>query len=235
MECMSRIVSIALVAACLVLASCGSGDDDSHAEGIIVYDVSFPYNTNELLSNIYPEEMTVAFRGEEITGNLEAMYGVVGNSFYVNNETHVFDQFLKTLKGKYHMTLDSSGVEKMLDLSTKVQLIPTERTDSIAGLLCKLTIAEFLLDSVPPIELWHTSEIPIQNPNWCNQYHGVDEFLLGYDIEQWGMRMQCRARSVEFCEVGETRFALPAGYQEVDLEGMTSVVSELLSILDEKE
>lgn len=229
---MSRIAWIAVFATILVFPGCGSKEDENHAEGIITYDVSFPYNSNELLSNIYPEEMIVAFRGPEITGSLEAMLGIVRNSFYVNNESLVFDQFLKTHKGSHHMTLDSAGVVRMLDTSTKVRLIPTEKTDSIAGFLCSLTIAEFLQDSVPPIELWHTPDIPIKNPNWCNPYHELDEFLLGYDVEQWGMRMKVRARAVEFCEVGETRFAFPTGYEEVDFDGMTEVVNALLAILE---
>ena len=216
-----------------LMVSCTEPEEAAVPQGIITYDVSFPFNTDDLLQYIYPEEMEVAFRGDQITGKLEAMGGIVSNQFIVNNRQRVFDQYLKTNKGKFHITLDSAGVEQMLLDSPEMRLIPTDSTTTIAGYTCKLTIADFVIDSVPAIELWHTAEIPVDNPNWCNQYHDLDEYLLGYDIEHFGMRMRVRANSVNMTEVDDSRFALQPEFTDLDYPGMRNVISELLDVLSE--
>lgn len=227
---MIRLVGF-VFAAVLILVGCSSPEHSAKNQGIITYDVSFPFNQNELLSYIYPEEMEVAFRDHEITGEIEAMGGIVANRFVVDNRGQIFDQFLKTNKGRFHMALDSVGMIEMLLASPQMKLMPTDRVDTLAGYACKLTIAEFKSDSVPPIELWHTAAIPVENPNWCNPYHGLDEFLLGYDVEYLGMRMRVRAREVDLTDVGDSRFELLNGYEEVDYAGMQDHVNELLAVI----
>lgn len=225
--------SLALCCLTLVfLAGCSEQPPATVSQGIITYDVSFPFNTNELLTYVYPEEMVVAYRGDQITGLLEAMGGVVSNQFIVNNKQKVFDQFLKSTKGKFHITLDSLGIQEMLGDSPGLIMMPTDSTTVIAGINCKLTLAEFMIDSVPPIELWHTDEIDVQDPNWCNQYHALDEFLLGYDIEHLGMRMRVRAREVQLTEVDPSRFDLQKDFKTVNYQGMKEVITEMMAILE---
>ena len=216
----------------LTLAGCSEDPPAAVPQGIITYDVTFPFNTNELLTYVYPEEMIVAFHGDQITGSLEAMGGVVANQFIVNNKQKVFDQFLKSTKGKFHITLDSAGVVSMLTDSPGLKMIPTDSTAMIAGYECNLTMAEFLIDSVPAIELWHTSAIPIEDPNWCNQYKDLDAYLLGYDVEHLGMRMRLRAREVSITEVDLSRFELLEGYKQVDYAGMKAVITDMMAILE---
>ncbi|MGB0135697.1 MAG: hypothetical protein ACPF83_00535 [Flavobacteriales bacterium] len=223
-----------LVGAALLFGlGCSNAPKEAVPQGLITYDVSFPFNQNDLLQYIYPEEMEVAFRGDQVTGLLEAMGGIVSNQFIVNNRQKVFDQYLKTNKGKYHVTLDSLGIWQMLDETPRIKLLPTDSTTTIAGYPCKLTMAEFIIDSVPPIELWHTADIPIHDPNWCNQYHALDEFLLGYDIEHFGMRMRVRAKEVKLGPVDASRFVLPEAFEDVDYPGIRDVIGELLEVLQD--
>jgi hypothetical protein len=66
----------------------------------------------------------------------------------------------------------------------------------ILGLPCYKTFAEFQIDSVPAVALYYTKAINVKNPNWINKYQQVDGFLLGYDIEQFGMRMRLLATDI---------------------------------------
>jgi hypothetical protein len=43
----------------------------------------------------------------------------------------------------------------------------------------------------------------------------VEGTLLGYDVEQYGKRMQVRAREVVFEEVDPALFQLPAGFNPI--------------------
>ena len=133
------------------------------------------------------------------------------------------------------MVLNETGVNDMVGSMPRMTITPTNETDSVAGYLCKKSIAIFNNDSVPPIELWHTDQIDIPNPNWCNQFYDCNEVLLGYEVEQYGMRMRLRARNVMPKEVPATRFDYPDGYESKDYLGMRAHMENLLGQILKKE
>jgi hypothetical protein len=213
----------------LLLSSCSpNADEKKFSEGTIIYDVTFPFQQNDILVNLYPSEMIMDFKDDKVRMSMQSLGGLVATEFVVDNGTHEFSQILRALKERHFMSLDEAEVGEMVNSMPKMILTPTDETDSLAGYLCKKTIAIFDSDSVPPIELWHTDQIDLTNPNWCNQFYESKDVLLGYEIEQYGMRMRLRARSVMPADVPETRFVLPEGYAELDYLGMRAHVKDLL-------
>jgi len=91
-----------------------------------------------------------------------------------------------------------------------------------------MTIAEFVGDSVPSVELWHTSDINLNSPNWYNQYNKLEEVLLGYEMEQYGMRMKLRARTVIIESVADDVFSEPDGYNMVSVTEMDAQIRALM-------
>ena len=70
----------------------------------------------------------------------------------------------------------------------------------------------------------------IDNRNWWNQYSGIEGFLLGYDIQQYGKRMRMRAREVHFEQVEDKQFEVPANYKRVDMQEMNK---QLVAVVEE--
>lgn len=203
-------------------------ESSSFDEGVIVYEVTFPFNQDDLLIHLFPGEMMMEFKQDKIHGRLKTVGNIVQTDFIVDNKSREFSQLLKAFEDRYVLSLDEKGVAQMLETMPKMKLIPTEETDSLAGYLCRMTIAEFTTDSVPSIELWHTNEIDIESPNWCNQFNGLDEVLLGYEIEEYGMRMRLRAKEVKYIEVSDEQFAVPSDHNSVDLANMRAKIFELM-------
>lgn len=225
---------ITLITALLIfLASalwrCSSGGLFSRKdEGQIIYDVSFPFEANSLLLELYPKEMVFEFKKDLIHTSVKSSYGVISTEFIIDNDEMTFTQMLKSFNERTYMELTEEAMPIWLKQYPRVRIEETDRTDSIAGYLCHHAIAYFLNDSVPPIDLYYTRDLSVRGTNWWNQFSALDGFLLGYEVEQYGKRMRLRAREVRFEPVSDERFVVPADYVKVDPGGMRHRIKSLM-------
>ena len=225
-----RIYGVVIAILAIVVVGCDNSDKQREfSEGVIEYEVSFPFDQDDMLINLYPKTMMMSFDNGQILAELRSLGGIVTSQLYLDNNTERFSQVLKSFDEKVAMNLDAPGVTDMLGNMPAMMLEPTGEKDSIAGFLCNKTIANFASDSVPAISLYHTSEIQIPNPNWWNQFNMCDEVLLGYEVEQYGMRMRLRATSVRMDDVEDSIFSVPEGYAVVDWMGMQEKIESLLN------
>ena len=183
---------------------------------------------DDMLVNLYPQKMDLSFASGQVKADLSSFGGYVGSQFIVDNNTRRFTQVLKTPNDLYVMNLNEQGTKDMLAQMPEMKIRTTDEMDTLAGFVCRKSIADFESDSVPPIVLWHTNEIKLESPNWWNQFHDCPEFLLGYDIEQYGLRMRVRATSVKMAHVPDEVFMPPANATEVDLSGMQEQIEGLI-------
>jgi hypothetical protein len=224
-----RIYGVVIGILAIAMVGCDNSDKQCEfSEGVIEYEVSFPFDQDDMLINLYPKKMMMSFDNGQIMAELRSLGGIVTSQLYVDNNTERFSQVFKSFDEIVAMNLDATGVKDMLGNMPRMVLEPTVEKDSIAGFLCSKTIANFASDSVPAIALYHTSEIEIPNPNWWNQFNVCDEVLLGYEVEQYGMRMRLRATSVRVDDIDDSIFSVPEGYAVVDWMGMQEKIEGLL-------
>ena len=214
-----------------VLATRCSTLSDKKVEGTILYDVSFPYLEDPVLANVFPEEMKLSFQGGNTHGYLKSLGGIVTSEFISNEKDRTFTQLLKAFSDRYVMQLDETEVQDYLKGQTLLELVPTKETKEICGYTCQKTIANFRTDSMPPVYLFHTNELDLPNPNWFNQYAAIEGVLLGYEVEQYGMRMKLEAKEVTLKEVDNTLFTVDSKYQTIDANKMESVIDSLMGNL----
>lgn len=233
---MKTIVAVlcAGISAIALLSSCEPASEaEARSAGRIEYEVTFPFNKEDMLVNLYPQKMQIAFSDDRMKAELKSFGGVIATEFFVDNDDKQFTQLLRAFNERLALNLDQSGVDGMLATMPSMKLTATEDVDTIAGYLCSRTIAEFRSDSVPAIDLWHTGEISISSPNWWNQFNGCEELLLGYDIEQFGMRMRLRATSVYFCTIPDDEFELPENYDAIEWPEMEKKLGGLIDQFSE--
>ena len=203
-------------------------DNEKPIQGVIVYDVTFPYLKNKVLLNVFPEEMVVSFKGDQTHGMLKSLGGIVASEFISNEKERSFCQLLKAFQDRYVMELSENEVVDFVKTMPAMTFESTNETDSLAGYLCKKTIANFQLDSVPPVILYHTTEIKLNNPNWYSQYQEIDGVLLGYEVEQYGMRMKLIAKSVESKGINDKIFEISSKYERINSEEMNRMIDSLI-------
>lgn len=215
----------------LAINSCSkAGKSNSNLEGTITYDLTYPYEANSVMMDLYPTQMILHFKGEKIHSEIKSSYNLLTNDIIIDNENRTFIQLIKNMSNRQGMKLNESETLEWYKRYPNYQMIPTDEAVTIAGYVCKKTIARPDNDSLPSIELYHTKGLGISSANWWNPFNKVDGFLLGYDLEQYGMCMRFRAKEVKFELVEDSKFAIPESYEMSDASNMDTV---LKSVIDE--
>lgn len=211
----------------LHLAACTF--DRPEAEGKIYYDLSFPFLEGNILENVFPTEMVLSFKDDRMSGEIRSLGGIMKTSFITDNDAKTIHQMLKNYSEYSYASFDEEGIRDLLRKQPGVRIEPTTDSVTVAGYRCAVSTAYFLIDSVPPIQLYHTDEIDIEDPNWYTQFYELDEVLLGYEVEQFGMRMKLLASRVEKSEVPESAFLVESTYQLVSGDQLADQLRTLLN------
>jgi len=206
--------------------------DSNVHQGKIIYDISFPNEKNSVMMDLYPKELCFHFKGDMLHSQIKTSYDLLASDIIINTQEKTLTQLLKNMSKRYSVKLNSIEAEEWMKQYPKMNLELTDETVVIAGYTCNKTIAHFPGDSIMPIELYHTKGLGLCNENWWNQYQGLDGFLLGYEIEQFGKRMSVRAREVIFEPIPDSKFEIPAEYVPIKpnemFEQITSIVKEYM-------
>jgi len=186
---------------CFFLFTCTSESESLEDVGAnsnleVVYSVEFPFLKDKTLLKWFPTEYATILSKNELFGEMNSKMNVICNRFYANEKDKVIFQTLENMSGKYSCEMEEVDVTKFIN-SMPEMIISAPRADTtILGIKCQVAMAEFKIDSVPPVKLYYTNELDIENPNWYNQYREINGFLMGYEIEQFGMRMKLMAKSL---------------------------------------
>ena len=213
----------------MVLLHGCTGLGSGPSEGVIEYEVSYPYmESGGLMAAAMPNKMVMKFKENRYTSNLEAGWGWVKIGFIADNQQRKLQNILKVASEKLAVNLDETETRQLIQDFPEMTIIKTGGIDTIAGYPCKEAIAIYNEASLPDITLYYTDAIDLVDPNWCNQFHEIDGVLLAYEVERYNMRMRFRAVSVEATSVDETEFSIPEDYKLVDSETMEQKLYETL-------
>lgn len=199
-----------------------------HNEGLITYDVSYPYYDGSM-GNIMPSEMTLYFKDDVYASELSSG-GFFMNKFLVDNKKKTLTHQVKTIGTKAICYVNEQSIENMLGEFPDFDIIYTEQSDSVAGFLCKKAIAIFHDVSHPDMVIYYTDAKAVSgmnNSNWCNQFREIPGVLLQYEIQQFGLRTRFTARSFEKIEVPEGALDVEEGFTEVGVEDMLAIMKLL--------
>lgn len=213
----------------MVFIFTGCEFDRPEAEGRIYYELSFPFLEGNILENVFPTEMVLSFKDDRMTGEIRSLGGIMKTSFITDNDVKTIHQMLKNYSDYTYARFDEVGLNDLLSSQPGVRIESTNDSAVVAGYKCAVSMAYFLIDSVPPIQLYHTNQIDIEEPNWYTQFNQLNEVLLGYEVEQFGMRMKLMATQVIKCEVPDASFVVDQNYHEVTGDQLSVQLKTLLN------
>jgi hypothetical protein len=78
---------VALVSV-FIFHSCNNVPFFGHQEGKIIYDVTFPYELNDIKLALFPSEITCIFDGEHQHTPIESGYGIVKSELIIDQQHH---------------------------------------------------------------------------------------------------------------------------------------------------
>jgi hypothetical protein len=212
-----------------LLSGCGIANKfEGKDEGVIVYDITFPLEKPSVLLDLYPKEMTFHFKGNMMHSEIRSSYDILNSDFIIDNEKRSLVQMLKNMSQRTYMDLDQNSVLEWLKQFGEMRFEATNESLTIAGYICQKTLAHFNDTNIPPITLYHSKGLGLGNDNWWNQYNGIDGFLFGYEVEQFGKRMRFTAREVRFEPVDKVEFTVPNNYKHVTSDEMNAQLKNVV-------
>lgn len=225
------VIMSVLIVACNQISS--HAFKNKISEGVIEYSISFPeMETESLTATLMPETMTYAFKKNAFASYFEAAGGVFKNRIIADKDKKTVEHQLKVFRKKVKVDMDETAVLQMVAKYPKMAVIKTEEVDTIAGYPCKKALVVFEDVNMADIEVYYTTDIQMDNPNWCTQYHEIEGVLMAYEIEQFGIRMRLIAKSVKEKKVAPEILQPEGDYTPISRESMDVEIAQLVETFE---
>jgi hypothetical protein len=232
---MYKVLGLSLVFFCLVFLGCGNDEDGSAekppmTEGVISFKITYPYYKDDFMVVLMPDVMVMEFKNN-VYKNTVTKGGLFSTTIISDCNKEEMFMTLDFGSKQLYTKLDKDLVDTVLLKRFSIpNLLPVDNLDSIAGLHCEKIMAVYqTLDDGYDCELYTTKEVGIKNSNWCNHFNKIDDVLLGYEAEQYGLVMRFVADSVKEKKISDDVFKVPAGFKEVSLEQMLFQMQEIFN------
>ena len=225
--------TLLIAATASAFLTCGCGGSLLHKqvkEGVIEYALTFPdYDPNGLMAGMLPEKTSLYFNKEEQMLDLSAGMGVFHTSMMVHTPKHALDYHMSVMGKKLVSELHPGDLGLFNKESQAFTILYTDVTDTIAGYPCKKAVAVFNGIDQPEVDLWYTTDIQIDSPNWYSPYSEIPGVLLQYEMVQYGMRMRLTATSITPGPVAPDKFLAKPGFDKVAPEVLHHELADVLS------
>jgi len=226
----TKILFYLLLVLLMTVGGCGGSENGGISEGVIKYEITYPYYKDKFMLSMMPAEMRMEFKGNRYKNTVDN--SMFGSSLISNCKDSSLVMLLHFGQKKIYSELDVALTDTMINRNGVPDIIALNATDSLAGLLCEKYMGVFeKLEDGYDCEVFEAKGIALKNSNWCNPYRGIDGVLLGYEIDQYGLQMRFKAFEVEETSVNDSIFNVPSNYKKVSLERMLYEVEEIFKNL----
>jgi len=182
---------------------------------------------HNLMFDFMPKKMVLKFKDNNYTTSLSAGMGMFKTNFIVNQEADEFSQLVKLINKKYILTLKGDEINQSLSKLPKFNIEQTGETKEILGYMCKKAIVTIDNNSNDAFTVFYTDKINIENPNWNNQFKGIDGVMLEYQYEKYDICMRFKAKSIKFTEIKDSEFAIDEKYENISEIEMDKEMQEI--------
>ena len=206
----------------------------THSEGVIEYKITYPkIEKGHYMLGLMPKKMITKFKDDKYVTKLSAGMGLFKTGFICDKENESYMQLAKLFNKKYVTQLEGDDIYSALEHLPKFHIQHSSDIKKILNYNCKkatITVGE---QSDETYTVYYTNELNIEDPNWCNQYAGIDGMLLEYQYEKYGICMRFIAKKITFKKIKDTDFEVPEDYdlipqEKVDKE-ITAIFNDLYS------
>ncbi|MDG1689859.1 MAG: hypothetical protein P8I02_03670 [Flavobacteriales bacterium] len=218
----------------LVLVQCESKQIKHQIGGEIIYEISYPCleKNEESLLFLLPKKMIMTFsndqfKNEFIFNSKSSSLGLINNS-YKKNATLLFGLG----NNKKYTIIDSNNVDYLLkDLPNYEKNIVSSQELIFLDKPCnKIKIKCLKNDSI--YEIITLKDLKIKNVNWCTPFNMINDVIMEYSVEQYGMEMHFKAISIKNISLENDFLQLEKKYTFSSMEQYLKEIKAMLSIFD---
>lgn len=222
---MKKLIVIFTIIA--LLNACDSGIFSGKLkQGVIQYKLEYLDDPNENpIISLLPTEMEIIFKDGFFLQEVKGWMGVFRMAGINNKKTGTKSALLKLMNKKYLYQVDKNTEGFGFNPMKNKKIEFTDEVKEIAGYKCKkakITWEELNID------VFYTTEIKIDEPNWNNPFPEIEGVLLEYQYDMFDIKTKVTATAVLQEEIENTAFEIPTGYKNVSKKEMEDVINELM-------
>lgn len=209
----------------LIISSCGGDGGKVADEGTIEYTASVVDQANPM-AGLAPSKMIMRFKNNKACAEMSAGMGLFSTTFITDPEKKTLTQLVKLLNKKLSLVLNAAQIEKE-NAVYKLDVTPLKGVKTIAGYKCQSAHVKVHDDFDTKFDIFYTTELKIDNPNFATPFHMIDGVLMEYQMKKFGLEMKFTAKSVKKEDIEDSIFELPVEYKAVSLEEMNTLFEQL--------
>jgi len=227
-----KILLISLIV--LTLIQCQSKKVKQQKGGEIIYEISYPClekNEKSLLFFL-PKKMIMTFSNDQYKN--EFVFPTKSSSLGLINNSHKKNAILLFGLGnnKKYTIMDSSNVDFLLkDLPKYNKTIVSSQEMFFLDKPCnKIKIKSLQNDST--YEIITLKDLKIKNVNWCTPFYMINDVIMEYSLDQYGMEMHFKAVSIKNISPEDDFLLLEEKYTFSNMKQYLKEIKAMLSIFD---
>ena len=227
-----KILLISLIV--LTLIQCQSKKVKQQKGGEIIYKISYPClekNEKSLLFFL-PKKMIMTFSNDQYKN--EFVFPTKSSSLGLINNSHKKNAILLFGLGnnKKYTIMDSSNVDFLLkDLPKYNKTIVSSQEMFFLDKPCnKIKIKSLQNDST--YEIITLKDLKIKNVNWCTPFYMINDVIMEYSLDQYGMEMHFKAVSIKNISLSDDFLQLEKKYTFSNMKQYLKEIKAMLSIFD---
>ena len=132
-----------------------------------------------------PKKMTLKFKDNKYKTSLVAGMGMFKTNFIIDPDENEFSQLVKLINKKYILTLKDDEINKSISQLPAFHIEQTGETKKILNYICEKAIVTVDNEANDAFTVYYTDKIEIENPNWSNQFKGINGVMLEYQYEKY--------------------------------------------------
>ena len=218
----------------LMLVECESKQTKQLTGGEIIYEISYPCleKNEESLLFLLPKKMIMTFSNDQFKN--EFIFPTKNSSLgLINNSSKKDAKLLFGLgNNKKYTIVDSNNVGVLLEDLPKYEITNSISQDVFfLDKPCnKIKIKSLKNDSI--YEIITIKDLKIKNVNWCTPFYMIDDVLMEYSVEQYGMEMHFKAVSIKNLSPENDFLLLEEKYTFSSMKEYLKEIKAMLSIFD---
>lgn len=195
-------------------------------EGRIFHEISYPYNVDDPLLNLYPTKMISKIKKNFIHSRIDD-FGITIDT-YIDLNKKEMDQYIEMVfpYKKYHIHLDSISINNLNNTFPKYSFDYLATTDSIALCLANKIQATPIDKKKSIIEIWSTKDLIIENYNFFGAYSSIKDPLLNFEIKSLGIDTRLTTVKIEHAKINADFFNFPKGYEEISYSDFHQIMAK---------
>lgn len=176
------------------------------------------------MTSMMPQKMILHFNGISTRSDLTMGMGIMKAAFISDAAQHKLTTLLQIMDKKYALVLDSVKLNQELQQKEQWTFNASDDNKNIAGYTCQKWEGKGSQGN--HMDIWTTSEIAIQEPNWSTPMKAVTGVMLQYDLIVNKIHMRLLATKVESATIDAAAFSVPKEYPIVTKQEMPEIFSQ---------